>query len=66
MSRNLNRSEKMKKFKASFVKKNENWNDLSWKRKEKGDFRVLKFEKNCFEELYRFLSMSTCVNKTFN
>lgn len=36
----------MKKFKASFVKKNEkNWNDLSWKRKEKGDFRVLKFEK---------------------
>lgn len=58
----------MKKFKACFVKKNErNWNDLSWKRKEKGDFRVLKFgKKNCCEELYRFLSMSTCVNKTFN
>ena len=41
----------MKKFKACFVKKNErNWNDLSWKRKEKGDFRVLKFgKKNCCE-----------------
>lgn len=43
------------------------WNDPTWKRKEKGDLKILKLKKNCCEEeLDRFLSVFTYINEKFN
>lgn len=51
-----------------FCEENEwSWNDLIWKRKEKGDFKIFKLKKNCCEEEFdRFFFVFIYINEKFN